>query len=279
MTDFDQVIAVDWSGGNDRGPGPKADAIWACRAAHGTPEEPQYFRNRGLVEPWLADAIQNALDSDKRLLVGFDFPMGFPKGFAQALTGDAHPYALWDWFAQKIEDSPKANNRFDVAGAINARYPAPGPFWGNALKRDIDALPRKKPRDYAANGVTEYRQAETLAKGSFPVWQLSGAGSVGSQTLMGLPVLSRLRARFAGQIGYAPGHVSGEPIVLCEIWPSLFVGTPPGGMIKDAYQVREVARRISALGPGAALHMLDAGPPEEGWIFGLGHEEELRHHG
>ena len=44
MSRFDSFIMVDWSGGNDRGPTPKADAIWTCVAG----EAPLYHRNRQL---------------------------------------------------------------------------------------------------------------------------------------------------------------------------------------------------------------------------------------
>ena len=271
----DTVIMVDWSGGNDRGPAPKADAIWACIARRGEADQPVYLRNRQVAEAWIVEALETELSNARRVMIGFDFPFGYPMGFAGALVGNSDPLRLWDWFEARIEDAPKSNNRFDVAGGINALYPAEGPFWGNGLKRDVAHLPRKKP-SINPNGLREKRRAEHRAPGAFSVWQLAGAGSVGSQVLMGLPVLARLRRHFGQRLAVWPFERLTGPIALVEIWPSLFVGPPPDGMIKDAWQVQEVARVVSGL-PEESLHLiLSCDEPEEGWILGLGHEDLLR---
>ena len=129
MSLFDKVIIVDWSGGNDRGASPKKDAIWACVAG----ESPVYLRNRTLAEDWIGTQIAAC---QGRVLIGFDFPFGYPDGFAEAVTGQADPLALWAWFEARVEDSPKANNRFDLAGELNRHFAGVGPFWGNALVRN-----------------------------------------------------------------------------------------------------------------------------------------------
>ena len=54
MSQFDTIVMVDWSGGNDTGPRPARDAIWACVARQGRAEEPQYLRNRVVAEEWIA---------------------------------------------------------------------------------------------------------------------------------------------------------------------------------------------------------------------------------
>ncbi|MCK5503318.1 MAG: molybdopterin guanine dinucleotide synthesis, partial [Tritonibacter mobilis] len=130
---------VDWSGGNDTGPRPRKDAIWACVARGGEAEAPVYLRNRALAQEWLADLIDTELTAGRRVALGFDFPFGYPAGFAAEMTGKPDPLALWQWFADRIEDAPKANNRFDLAGEINLNLGSgpqrPGPFWGNGLRR------------------------------------------------------------------------------------------------------------------------------------------------
>lgn len=275
---FDTVIVVDWSGGNDRGPTPKADAIWACVARGGVAETPVYLRNRQVAEGWIADILQIERAAGRRVMVGFDFPFGYPRGFARAVAGTDDPLALWDWLADRIEDAPKANNRFDVAGAINLSLGGKGPFWGNGLKRDIDGLARTKTG--YENPFAERRRAELLAKGSFAVWQLSGAGSVGSQALMGLPVLARLRRRFGGDLAVWPFQPLDAGIALVEVWPSLIAPEITARMqpdeIKDAAQVRVLAQALSALSADQLATMLADGDREEGWILGLGHEDALR---
>ncbi len=269
---FDTVIMVDWSGGNDRGPTPKADAIWASVARGGRAEEARYLRNRQEAEDCIADLLEAERARGNRVMIGFDFPFGYPRGFAQALTGRADPFAVWDWFEENVQDSARGNNRFDLAGQINRQLGGRGPFWGNALARDIDGLPRRKD-DYH-NPLPDRRAAEHQAKGAFTCWQMSGAGAVGSQVIMGLPVLARLRRRFGASVW--PFETLSSDIAIVEIWPSLTLGAAPEGRIKDAWQVEEVARAVSALEPEALAEMLDVEAPEEGWIFGLGFEDRLR---
>ncbi len=51
---WDEVVIVDWSGGNDRGHTPKKDAIWIGAVSGGVPEKPVYCRNRSCAESWLS---------------------------------------------------------------------------------------------------------------------------------------------------------------------------------------------------------------------------------
>lgn len=278
MTDFDRFLMVDWSGGNDAGPRPRQDAIWIGEDGRGGERPPLYQRNRHVAEETLSARIERALTAGERLFIGFDFPFGYPAGFAKALTGRADPLAVWRWLAERIEDAPRANNRFDVAAEINLRLAGGrGPFWANGLKRDIAGLPRTKAG--YVNPFPARRAAEQRARGAFTCWQLAGAGAVGSQVLMGLPVLDRLRRRFPGQLAVWPYEPMDRPVALVEIWPSLIdaavkAETEPGD-IRDAVQVRLLARALARLAPDRLSAMLRVQAPEEGWIFGLGFEEEL----
>jgi len=123
------------------------------------------------------------------------------------------------------------------------------------------------------------RECETLARGSFTCWQLAGAGAVGSQVLMGLPVLNRLRRRFAGQIAVWPFEPLDKPVTFVEIWPGLInpavKQAEAQGGIRDAHQVRLLARALAHLPPPDLNAMLTITAPEEGWIMGLGHEDKL----
>ncbi len=275
---FDTFLMVDWSGGNDRGPTPKKDAIWACAARAGVANPPVYLRNRILAETWITAFLQAEHAAGRRVMAGFDFAFGYPAGFGEVLTGSDDPFAIWDWFAAHVQDSPESNNRFDLAGQINARFPGIGPFWGNGLPRDIPHLPRKG-RDRRDHGMTEKRVAEMLAKGAFPVWQLSGAGAVGSQVIMGLPMLSRLRHAFGPRLAVWPFEPLDAPIAIVEIWPSLIAkavaATQPEDRIKDAHQVLMLAQTLSALAPDTLGTLLDVPLSREGSILGLEHAELL----
>lgn len=275
---FDTFLMVDWSGGNDRGPTPKKDAIWVCAARDGVADDPVYLRNRIVAEHWITAFIAAERAADRRVLAGFDFAFGYPAGFGKVLTGTDDPFAIWDWFAARVEDAPDRNNRFDLAGQINVLFPGVGPFWGNGLKRNIPHLPRKGlARD--GHGMPEKRAAEQQAKGAFPVWQLSGAGAVGSQVIMGLPTLSRLRARFGDALRVWPFEPCDGPIAIVEIWPSLIAkavtATQPPGGIKDAHQVLLLAQTLSSLSEEDLLLLLYVPANAEGSILGLGHIDML----
>lgn len=268
---FDRWVMVDWSGGNDTGPRPRKDAIWICEGQGGTTAEPEYIRNRGIASERLAEIIEDALSRAERIAIGFDFPFGYPRGFCRAVTGGANPIALWHWFADRIEDAPDGNNRFDIAGDLNRMLADGfGPFWGNGLKRDVAGLPRTKAG--YRNPFPERREVEHLAKGSFTCWQLAGAGAVGSQVMMGVPVLHALRLAFHGRVAVWPFEPLVKPVAFFEIWPSLTLGRQPAGMIRDAWQVREVARDWSQkVSLGAQSAILS---PEEGWILGVPQERK-----
>ena len=276
---FSKVIMVDWSGGNDRGASPKKDAIWACVGTAGEADEPVYLRNRQLAEDWLVETLQTFQSAGHRVLVGFDLCFAYPSGFATKLVGSEDTLALWDWFEARVQDSPGQNNRFDLAGEINARFPGTGPFWGNGLpNRDIAHLPRKGRARTSDHGLAEKRAADIAIPGSFSPWQLSGAGAVGGQVIMGLPMLARLRRRFGDALSVWPFQAPDAQIVLAETYfsllPDLIAADPQP--IRDAAQVSLYARAFSAL-PGtdmAALMDVDATP--EGWVLGAGEATLLR---
>ena len=276
MIPFDSFAMVDWSGGNDTGPRPRRDAIWLGLVRHGVEESPRYLRNRSLAEEAIAGLIEAERRAGRRLLIGFDFPFGFPAGFARGLTGRADPFAVWDWLEAQISDSPRANNRFDVAAMANGMFPGTGPFWFIGLRRDIAGLTRRDTR--AGHGPPERRLAD--ASGTFTCWQLGGAGAVGGQILTGLPVLNRLRRRFAGDVAVWPFEDRARPVAFVEVWPGLIGDVVKraenAGGIRDAHQVRLMARALARLPAPELAAMLAVEAPEEGWIMGLGHEDKLR---
>ena len=271
---FDTIIMVDWSAANDRGPRPVKDAIWACIARDGAAEDPVYLRNRQLAEDWLVTALEAEHAAGRRALVGFDICFAFPRGFATRLIGSEDTLALWDWFAARITDSPTHNNRFELAGEINARFPGTGPFWFNATPRDIPHLPRKGT-DRTGHGLPEGRAVERAAPRAFSPWQLGGAGAVGGQVFMALPVLSRLRARFGADLSVWPFQNTETPLVLAEAYFSLIDAPLDTDPIKDAAQVRLYASRFSALPAARWAELLDHPADPEGWVLGLGKEHLL----
>ncbi|NKB29152.1 MAG: molybdopterin molybdenumtransferase MoeA [Rhodobacteraceae bacterium] len=281
MSRFDTIVVVDWSGGNDTGPRARKDAIWAAVVRDVAAESPVYLRNRVLAEAWLAELFEGELRAGRRVMAGFDFPFGYPAGFARALTGQTDPLALWAWFAAHLEDTPKANNRFELAGQINACFPGVGPFWFNGTGTDIPDLPRKGTAR-GDHGLPERRRVETRAKGSFACWQMGGSGAVGGQVMTGISTLYRLKSRFSDALTVWPFEPLAKPIALVEVWPSLLADQvrdeASDSEVRDATQVRVLARALWQMQINDTLDAaLDAGTggAEEGWILGVGAEAAL----
>ena len=186
---FDRILIADWSAaGRPTSAVRLADSIWIGEA--GGPQH--HFRTRHAAEVWLRARLADW--SGQRVLLGFDFAFAYPAGFARALTGRDDPRAVWRWLAENLTDTvDNANNRFALAERINRLFPSgPGPFWSRPVSHDLPDLPRRRHGiDYAGHGLTERRQAETLTRAK-PVWMLTNPGAVGSQSLVGQALLSRL---------------------------------------------------------------------------------------
>lgn len=268
---FDRVIIVDWSGRSTLSPAdPSKDAIWiGCCDADG--ETQTYHRSRTAAEA----ALRAALADGGRQLVGFDFPLGYPQGFARRLTGTDEARTLHGWITREIEDGPdNANNRFEVAAKVNQLIGGgAGPFWGSPKARPRPHLPALKTVDYAALGLAEKRRVERENPPAKTVWQLLGAGSVGSQALLGIPVVHRIAATTGAAVW--PFEVPQE-MTLAEVYPSLLASavTSARDPIPDRAQVRLLARafwRLSEQGRIRPLFDTPAVAREEGWILGAGH--------
>lgn len=268
---------VDWSGGRDTGPTPKKDAIWIAAVIAGEEREPVYFRNRAEALGWLSGLIVAERNARRRLMIGFDFPFGYPSGFGKRLTGSEDPLEVWAWLRQRLVDRPGRNNRFALAGKINARFPGTGPFWFNGEKDDIANLPRKGS-ERTGHGQRERREVEELAPGTFSPWQMGGAGAVGSQAMTGMAGLDVLLERFRGDVSVWPFEPLDRSVALVEVWPSLVddVVRDEGDEIRDRAQVRVMARALAGLTEDDLAAMLDVPPNDEGWILGVGHEDKLR---
>lgn len=282
---FDAHVMADWSARGAPSPArPSADALWLCVAGF----EPEYFRTRALLLDRIVGLVAGHRAAGRRTLLGFDFPFGYPAGFAERLTGRPEALAVWDWLAGRIVDGPdNRHNAFAVAEAINAAFGG-GPFWGRPRSAPHPGVTEKKVRA-AAVGLPDFRRVEAVAAGAKSCWQLAYAGSVGAQALTGIAALARLRrdARLAGsavwpfETGLGP---SDAPVVLAEIYPSLLA--PADDPVKDAGQVRAMAAAFAALdatggldalfAPDLAPETRDVVAQEEGWILGADRRTTLR---
>ena len=135
MSSFDSFAVVDWSAASTLSPKrPSKDAIWIGIVRHGAQPETIYCRGRQEAEDRLADIIAQEQAAGRRLLLGFDFPFGYPHGFARRVAGCDDPLVLWDWLAARITDTAdNVNNRFDVAEEIT--FPDHHEYPDRSLRR------------------------------------------------------------------------------------------------------------------------------------------------
>jgi hypothetical protein len=250
---------------------------------------------RGAAADALVDLLVSATRRGERVLVGFDFPLAFPRGLAAALgLGGAAWDAVWKHVGESLCDEPisNRNNRFRVAATVNATL-GYHVFWGcppRCAGRDLSAR-RDRARyrtDPETVGPAEWREVECLLikGGARPhsAWQLLGAGSVGGQALTGIPVVRKLRHHpelaavsrvWPFEAPRNPDLQEGTPAVVhAEVWPSLIGVAVAGDEVKDRAQVAGLARRLREIDRrGKLSDVLAAAPPaadEEGWILGVG---------
>jgi precorrin-8X/cobalt-precorrin-8 methylmutase len=287
---FDSHVVVDWSAAN--APRQGRDSIWICRHDGGgiAAENP---RTRRAAQIRLAELIAACLDKGRRMLVGFDFPFGYPAGFAARLGLSGTPWrAVWDEISRLLDDDEQnRNNRFEVAEILNRRVSRRGfPFWGCPAARASGFLAPKHHRGHTDDALAERRLVDLYVPGAQPCWKLLGVGSVGSQALTGIPVVRALRddPRWRGRAAVWPfetglGPPNGAPVVFAEVYPSLWgkpLSAAPSGT-KDEAQVRAVSELFAACDAAGDLAALFAGDPrlspaerrrietEEAWMLGL----------
>jgi molybdopterin molybdotransferase len=271
---FDAFLMADWSARSQPAPArPSPDAIWLAWRARRQPTQLTYCRTRPEAESYIVQCLNQPI----RILAGFDFGFVFPAWFHRALALDW--LAFWEYLDRVIVDTPTNNNRFEIAADLNLRLSGgPFPFW--ATPHPTPLLPACRPSGYDERRP-EFRTAESylrrLDAHPQPSFKLYTAGCVGSQILLGLPLLARLRRRFPGEVSVWPFEPPNRRIVFAETYPSLFPFdrfAPSGLPIKDARQVAavvEILRRAQAM--GLLRHFFDLPPEaalyrEEGWVLG-----------
>jgi precorrin-8X/cobalt-precorrin-8 methylmutase len=284
---FDTIVMVDWSAANQ--PKLGRDSIWICR--HG--EAPVNLATRAEAQFRLAATIAAALSAGQRVLIGFDFPFGYPAGFAARLGLGGRPWrAAWNEIARLLHDDERnRNNRFDIAAELNRRISGGlFPFWGCPQAKAGPHLGVRHHRGHRPGELRERRLVDEFMVGAQPCWKLLGTGSVGGQILTGIPVVRALRddPRWREVARVWPFETGLQPpcdgsVVFAEVWPSWWdwkAGRRPDE-IADAAQVRHVAGVFAARAAAGDLAPLFAGAAtlsaterrrvesEEAWMLGV----------
>jgi hypothetical protein len=288
---FQAYVAVDWSASSK--PVTGADSIWVGVLKRNVRFQ-MAFEAHNPATRFEAEKLLNAILDDlkrksERAFVGFDFPLGFPRGTAAALKLEGEPWrAMLDFVAKETRDKPNnTNNRFQVGAKMNRLMTGEAfPFWGASARDEQTMLSAKRVREHGPNDLPEFRLCEAALKSAASIWKLYYQGSVGGQALTGLPVVKRLsegrRVRlWPYETGWRPltgGDLSEAEAVLGEIYPSLYGAKPGPGEIKDQAQVRAAVERFNSLdekgqfaaqfGPAKEDPRREIVEAEEGWILG-----------
>lgn len=298
---FDSYIMVDWSAASK--PTTGSDSIWIGAL---TPDARMKLKfsssnpeTREKAVQQLKAAIERLTKRGDRVLVGFDFSLGFPRGTSAALNIGSEEQSPWEalttFLSREMKDRPdNSNNRFPLAARMNRLISdGPFPFWGCAKKDELTTLTVKKARDHQKDDLPEFRLTETRCieqkRGRpQPVWKLSYAGAVGGQTLTGIPRVLELRNQFTDnsaiwpqETGWIDSADQFPQVLFSEVYPSLVQAKPRAGQTKDESQVESLCFEFSKLDESGTLFELFRQPEaindvesevicrEEGWILGI----------
>ena len=195
MSAVQRVVGIDWSGRVDAAG--QRRHIWAGvwtegRAGKKDEVRLEGGRTREEVGAWLVEMARET----PRMVVGFDFCFSFPAWFVRDEHGKRSAPEFWKcvveegfgerWLMRGAED-----RRFWGKPGVGHRGARPAEFSGEHLHRMMRAT------DIDCKMVAEIPEAERQARvrGITPksVFQVGGAGSVGTASLRGFPVLLRLR--------------------------------------------------------------------------------------
>lgn len=298
---FDAYIIVDWSAAAK--PVTGANSIWVGVHARDARLKYKFTSSnpstRLAARSLIGDLAEKLISRGDKVLIGFDFALGYPAGTAAASDLDIESAAPWSamhaYLASKVrEREDNANARFAIAAGLNyAISKSSHPFWGAPKKNVVSTLSMKKGDFSAPGSLPEHRLCEGWIKQNFKanpksVWQLLGAGSVGSQAMLGIPTVAYLNARIEKsviwpfQTGFRPLTAEALKSVSCvfaEIYPSTVEIAQNPGETLDESQVRTLSKHLqlldsagelgSAFGPPdslseAEIHKITA---EEGWIL------------
>ena len=162
-------------------------------------------------------ASLQAVDAD---VIGLDFSFSFPSWFVAGCAGIDE---VWEWVASCGEEW------------LAACEP---PFWGR----------RGRPRPPLPG--PPLRRTEACFRGARSVFQIGGAGSVGTGSLRGMPFLTELRAAGYSIWPFDPW----VPPVVAEVWPRACMGS----VVKSSAPARR-----AHLGADVSGALLDAAARSE----------------
>jgi hypothetical protein len=297
---FDSYVMVDWSAASK--PATGADSIWIGAL---TPDSRLKLSFKATNPPTRAKAIEEltellnrCLKRGDRVLVGVDFPLGFPAGTSEALKLKGEPWrGMRDFLLKEMKDKPdNSNNRFALAARMNRLISnGPFPFWGCSKKDELTTLSIKKSREHGKGDIAEFRIVETIAAEAKkarpqPVWKIAYAGAIGGQAMTGIAAIERLREKFPALKVWPfdmplakldPDGLADARVVVAEVLTALNSTNQQASEIRDEAQVRMLCEALAERDANGKLAAMFAGEArltdaqkaavtsEEGWILGI----------
>jgi hypothetical protein len=190
-----QILAIDWSG---RAKG-AAEHIWLAEVRDGR-----------LVDLWngaereqMAADLRDRGEAERKTVVGLDFAFSFPRWWCRE-SGWSSVDEVWRTASEHGEEWLSA---------------CPFPFWGRPQVKNPHI------------GSQLYRRTDTETPGSAKsVFQVGGAGAVGTGSIRGMPVLAEL-----AESGFSIWpFAAGWPLVV-EIYPRALTGPVDRGRWKQRH--------------------------------------------
>lgn len=183
-----RVLAVDWSGAKQWA----RRKIWLAEVVGGRLRRLEAGRGRSEVVQHLIDEAER----DPHMVVGLDFAFSFP-----------------EWFLDE-QGTEDAREVWGLAGSSAEKWleACEPPFWGRPGRARPELPSHFRRTELEVQGVTGARPKS--------VFQVGGAGAVGTGSLRGMPYLGEL-----ADAGFSiwPFHEPDWPLVL-EIYPRLLTG-------------------------------------------------------
>ena len=290
---FNAYVIVDWSAASKPGSGTDLIRIGVMKrdVRFRLTFESFALATRAEAEKKLLAILDDFKKRSERAFLGFNFPLGFPHGLAEALKLPGEPWsAVWDFLDKMVKDkADNTNNRFAVGSEINRRTTGgPFPFWGCAPRDTLTTLQPKRPHEHGPGDLPEFRHADLAVKGA-SIWKLYYAGSIGGHAILGIPMLRRLKKTRAvktwpfetGFKAITEADLDGFEALAAEVRIGLVPAQPLPGEAKELAPVRALAERVAKLdeaGKLGAAFVAPRGMPqadvaaaerEEGWILNL----------
>ena len=290
---FNAYVMVGWSAGSK--PATGKDSVWIGVLKPDARFRLQFeahnpaTRDEALV--LLTKIIGDLNRLRQRVLIGFDFALGYPQGTAAALKLKRPDWrGLWDFLGARVSDKPNnVNSRFNDAAQMNRLMTdQPWPFWGCPPRDAQRTLTATKPTYDPAGLPPLHRRTEAGLK-TKPLWQLYGAGTVGGEAILGIPRARALLNSLGDEAKVWPfqtgwtalkeADVADLKALIVEVNPALVEVRQETGEIPDRAKVRGLAEHFARLDDagklGAAFAQSKGGPDdvgpvenEEGWILG-----------